>query len=107
GHTLGMFQIETAAGTKLVRRFRPQSVLELSDIGALVRPGPMRSGLTKAYLRRRAGEEPVHYADPRLERFLAPTQGVMIYVDQVVAAGHQFVDGCVAHGMDKADATVL
>lgn len=137
GHTLGMFQIETAAGTKLVRRFRPQSVLELSDIGALVRPGPMRSGLTEAYLRRRAGEEPVHYADPRLERFLAPTQGVMIYqeqvmqacmtlagydsteadgvrkilgkkkVDQVVAAGHQFVDGCVAHGMDKADATVL
>src|SRR5690606_36606118 len=72
GHTLGMFQIETAAGTKLVRRFRPQSVLELSDIGALVRPGPMRSGLTEAYLRRRAGEEPVHYADPRLERFLAP-----------------------------------
>src|SRR5690606_14650389 len=64
GHTLGMFQIETAAGTKLVRRFRPQSVLELSDIGALVRPGPMRSGLTEAYLRRRAGEEPVHYAHP-------------------------------------------
>lgn len=137
GHTLGMFQIETASGTRLAKRMRPASVADLADMGSIVRPGPMRSGLTEAYLRRRAGEEPVHFAEPRLEEFLAPTQGVMIFqeqvmqacmvlagytsteadgvrkilgkkkVDQVKEAGHKFVDGCVAGGMDKADAQVL
>lgn len=137
GHTLGMFQIETASGTRLAKRMRPGSVADLADMGSIVRPGPMRSGLTEAYLRRRAGEEPVHFAEPRLESFLAPTQGVMIFqeqvmqacmvlagyssteadgvrkilgkkkVDQVKEAGHKFVDGCVAGGMDKADAQVL
>jgi DNA polymerase-3 subunit alpha len=131
GNTLGMFQIETTSGTKLVRRLKPTNLGELSDVGALVRPGPTRSGLTEAYLRRREGTEPVNFADPRMEEFLAPTQGVMIYqeqvmqaamvlagydsteadgvrkilgkkkVDQVIQAGHRFVDGCVAGGMDK------
>lgn len=137
GHTLGMFQIETASGTRLAKRMHPTSISNLADMGSIVRPGPMRSGLTEAYLRRRAGEEPVHVPDPRLEASLLPTQGVMIFqeqvmqacmtlagydsteadgvrkilgkkkVDQVVEAGHKFVDGCVAHGMDKNAAKVL
>lgn len=137
GHTLGMFQIETASGTRLARRMMPRSIADLADMGSIVRPGPMRSGLTESYLRRRAGEEPVSFPDDRLERFLAPTQGVMIFqeqvmqacmtlagydsteadgvrkilgkkkVDQTIEAGHKFVDGCVAHGMAKADAQVL
>lgn len=137
GYTLGMFQIETASGTRLAKRMQPRSIADLADMGSIVRPGPMRSGLTESYLRRRAGEEPVHFPDPRLEEFLRPTQGVMIFqeqvmqacmtlagytsteadgvrkilgkkkVDQVVQAGHKFVDGCVAYGMDKASAQVL
>lgn len=137
GHTLGMFQIETTSGTKLMRRMKPRSVEDLADAGALVRPGPMRSGLTESYLRRRAGEENVSFPDPRMEQFLAPTQGVMIYqeqvmqacmelagydsteadgvrkilgkkkVDQVTDAGYKFVDGCVAGGMEKNSAQIL
>lgn len=137
GHTAGMFQIETASGTRLARRMLPASIADLADMGSIVRPGPMRSGLTESYLRRRAGEEPVSFPDDRLERFLAPTQGVMIFqeqvmqacmtlagyssteadgvrkilgkkkVDQVVEAGYKFVDGCVAHGMDRDTAKVL
>jgi DNA polymerase-3 subunit alpha len=137
GHTLGMFQIETASGTRLARRMLPASISDLADMGSIVRPGPMRSGLTEAYLRRRAGEEPVEFPDPRLEEFLAPTQGVMIFqeqvmqacmtlagydsteadavrkilgkkqVDKVAAAGHKFVDGCVANGMDRNAAILL
>jgi DNA polymerase III alpha subunit len=137
GNTLGMFQIETVAGTRLVRRLQPTNLAELSDVGALVRPGPTRSGLTEAYLRRREGTETVNFPDPRMEEFLAPTQGVMIYqeqvmqaamalagydsteadgvrkilgkkkVDQVVEAGRKFVDGCVVNGMDKDAAAHL
>lgn len=137
GHTLGMFQIETSSGTRLALRMKPASIADLADMGSIVRPGPMRSGLTESYLRRKAGEEPVDFPDPRLEQFLASTQGVMIFqeqvmqacmelagytsteadgvrkilgkkkVDQVVEAGHKFVDGCVEHGMDRDAARLL
>lgn len=137
GNTMGMFQIETASGTRLAKRLCPQSISDLADMGSVVRPGPMRSGLTEVYLRRRAGEEPVSFPDARMEEFLKPTQGVMIFQEQVmqacmtlagydsteadavrkilgkkqvakvVEAGYKFVDGCVANGMLKADAQVL
>ena len=137
GYTLGMFQIETASGTRLAKRLLPLTISDLADMGSVVRPGPMRSGLTEVYLRRRAGEEPVSFPDARMEEFLKPTQGVMIFQEQVmqacmtlagydsteadavrkilgkkqvakvVQAGYKFVDGCVANGMLKADAQVL
>lgn len=84
--TLGIFQIETSAGTKLCQRMGPRSLQELCDMITLVRPGPMRSGLTETYLRRRAGLEPVSYPDPRMEQVLGPTWGCMIYQEQIMQA---------------------
>lgn len=85
GWTLGMFQIETVSGTRLTRRFRPTSLAELSDVITLVRPGPMRSGLTEIYFRRRKGDEDVSYADARLERLLSKTYGTMLYQEDIMA----------------------
>ncbi len=137
GYTKGIFQVETASGTRLAKRMLPTSIADLSDMGSIVRPGPSRSGLTETYLRRRAGEEAVSFPDPRLEAILAPTQGVMIYQEQVMAAcmilagftsteaddvrkilgkkrvdkvqdaGYKFVAGCVNGGMDRKVATDL
>lgn len=84
GHTLGIFQIETPGSTRDVKELQPRSLNELADVISLVRPGPKRSGLTEIYLRRKRGEESVTYADPRLESILAPTQGVMVYQEQIL-----------------------
>jgi DNA polymerase-3 subunit alpha len=84
--TLGIFQIETHAGTRLCQRMGPKSLQELCDMITLVRPGPMRSGLTETYLRRRAGLEPVSYPDPRMEQVLGSTWGCMIYQEQIMQA---------------------
>ncbi len=85
GRTLGLFQIETASGTRLTRRMQPGDLYDLAAVMTVVRPGPMRSGLTESYLRRRAGIEEVTYLDPRLEDFLGDTYGSMIYQEQVMA----------------------
>jgi DNA polymerase-3 subunit alpha len=84
GNTLGMFQIETHAGTRLATRMKPQNMQELADMTTIVRPGPMRSGLTDTYLKRRAGEEIVTYNDPRLEAITGDSQGCPIYQDHVL-----------------------
>jgi DNA polymerase-3 subunit alpha len=84
GWTLGIFQIETQSGTRLTRRFQPQTVAELADVITLVRPGPMRSGLTETYFRRRNGEEEVNVPDPRLEPVLVKTNGCMLYQEDIM-----------------------
>ncbi|MEV7675162.1 DNA polymerase III subunit alpha [Streptomyces sp. NPDC088752] len=100
-HTLGIFQIETPSGTRLCDRMRPRNIGELADMITIVRPGPMNSGLTDAYLRRRAGEQAVTYPDPRLERVLAPTYGAMIYQEQVMAVTR------IIAGYDESEADTV
>lgn len=137
GHTLGVFQVETSSGTRLMRRLRPGNLNEFADVLTLVRPGPKRSGLQDLYIRRRDGLEEVTYADPRLEPVLSKTYGTMLYqedimatcmvlagydsakadevrsilgkkkVELVVPAGREFVEGCVANGMDRGAAEHL
>jgi DNA polymerase-3 subunit alpha len=85
GWTLGVFQIETNLGTRTTKQLQPRNLAELSDVITLGRPGPMRSGLDKLYMRRRSGEEALAYADPRLEKVLAKTWGVMIYQEDIMA----------------------
>lgn len=85
GWTLGVFQVGTNAGTRLVRRFKPTTVDELAAVITLVRPGPMRSGLTETYFRRRNGEEEVYYPDPRLESVLGGTYGCMLFQEDIMA----------------------
>lgn len=131
GDTLGIFQIETSTGTRLTERFKPRSIADLCAILTLVRPGPMRSGLTDSYIRRRDGREPVTYAHPLLEPVLKNTYGTMIYqedimgtvkviagydsaeadqvrkilgkkkVDKVAAEGQRFVSRSVERGVDR------
>lgn len=101
GHTLGIFQIETSTGTREVKRFRPMSLDELADVITLMRPGPMRSGLTETYFRRKFGQEEVTYLDPRLEPILSKTYGAMIYQEQVMKT-------CmVLAGYDETEADVV
>lgn len=84
GQTLGLFQVETRAGTRLVRRFQPYSVHDLAAVMTLVRPGPSRSGLTETYLKRRAGQEQVTFPEPRLESVLGETYGCLIYQEDIM-----------------------
>jgi DNA polymerase-3 subunit alpha len=84
GDTLGIFQIETGDGTKLSKRMQPRSVADLAAIGALVRPGPRRSGLTETYIRRRFGEETTVAAHPLLEELLGRTYQCMVYQEDIM-----------------------
>jgi DNA polymerase-3 subunit alpha len=137
GDTLGVFQIETSSGTRLTREFKPNNLNELSDILTLVRPGPMRSGLTRTYMNRRAGLEAISVPDPRLKEVLKRSWGCLLYqedimatcmalalydgeeadkvrkilgkkkVEAVVQEGKKFLAGAIANGMTEQAANDL
>lgn len=84
GSTLGVFTFETTSMTELVRRIRPDSIAVLAATNALGRPGPMRSGATELFIRRRAGREEVVYDHPLMEQVVSSTYGLILFQEQVM-----------------------
>jgi len=88
GYTLGIFQFESKGFQKLSRRAKPRTIIDLADLNALHRPGPIRSGIMHEWLLRRSGKSenvPVH---PFYDRATVGTQGLMLYQEQIMGIVH-------------------
>ncbi len=101
GRTAGVFQFESPLATDMLRQLRVDRFDDLVATNALVRPGPLDSGMHQVYARRKRGEEPVTYPLPELEEVLAPTYGVIIYQEQVMLIANLLA------GYSLAEADVL
>jgi DNA polymerase III alpha subunit len=66
----------------LLRRMKPETVYELTQALALIRPGPTESGMKEALLRAR--EKRQTFREPLLEKILPETGGLLLYEEQVM-----------------------
>lgn len=84
GLTAGVFQLEGAGMTELLKSQSPKSLEDLAVLVAAYRPGPLGSEGMKEYLAVRKGEDIPHYLIPELEPILADTNGWMVYQEQIM-----------------------
>ncbi|MFC1574880.1 DNA polymerase III subunit alpha [Gemmatimonadota bacterium] len=84
GGTSGIFQFESSLALDKLRAMRCDRFEDLVATNALIRPGPLDSGMTDVYIRRKLGQEPVRYPHPDLEKVLEPTHGIIVYQEQVM-----------------------
>ncbi len=82
GHTVGVFQMASTGMTKWLVDLKPTSVHDINAMVALYRPGPME--FIPEYIARKQDPSRVKYIDTRLEKYLAPTFGILIYQDDVM-----------------------
>jgi len=101
GRTSGIFQFESNLATDALQRMRCDRFNDIVAANALLRPGPLDSGMHLVYIRRKRGEEPVRYALPELKEILEPTYGVIVYQEQVMRIAN------VLAGYSLAEADVL
>jgi DNA polymerase-3 subunit alpha len=101
GGTGGVFQFESSLALDKLRGMKCDRFNDLVATNALIRPGPLDSGMTDVYIRRKLGLEPVRYPHPALEQTLEPTYGVIVYQEQVMRIGQ------VLAGYSLGDADVL
>jgi len=101
GGTAGIFQFESALATEKLRAMRCDRFDDLIAVNALIRPGPLDSGMTDVYIRRKRGMEEVEFPHPELEEILEPTYGVITYQEQVMRTAN------VLAGFSLAEADVL
>ena len=84
GKTLGVFQLESSGMASLLKRLSPSGLEDLIAALSLYRPGPLDSGMTEQYLKRKNGQAKVEYPHKRLQEVLKDTYGVILYQEQVM-----------------------
>ena len=135
GDTVGVFQLEGAGMRDVLKRMKPNRFEDIIALVALYRPGPMDN--IPKYIKVKLDEEKPDYLHPSLQPILEETFGIMIYQEQVmqvaqVLAGYSlggadllrramgkkiqsemdaqkksFVEGAVARGVKKAQASMI
>ncbi|HEX5421343.1 MAG TPA: DNA polymerase III subunit alpha, partial [Gammaproteobacteria bacterium] len=132
--TTAVFQLESRGMRDLIKRLKPDRFGDIVAINALFRPGPMQ--MADEFIERKHSRGArVDYLHPLLEPVLKPTNGVILYQEQVmqiaqVLAGYSlggadllrramgkkkpeemakqrsiFVSGALERGVDEAVAT--
>ena len=80
--TSGVFQFESGGMRDILRRYKPDTVEELTQLNALFRPGPM--DMIDDFIERKWGRRKVEYLLPPLEAILKDSLGVIVYQEQVM-----------------------
>jgi DNA polymerase III subunit alpha len=87
---IGIFQFEGRATRLVGRDLKPDNFLELVDVNALSRPGPLFSGTTAEYIKVKHGEMEPTRIHPVIDRIAAGTKGQIIYQEQILHALAEF-----------------
>ena len=97
--TIGASQVESRAQQQSVVRTQPRRFRDLINQCAIIRPGPIVSGMVHPYNRRRLGLEKVHYLHPSLEPITRDTLGIFLFQEQIIL-GVMALTGCTAGEAD-------
>ncbi len=87
---IGVFQFEGRATRLVGRDLKPDDFLELVDVNALSRPGPLFSGTTAEYIDVKHGRREPTRIHPVIDRIAAGTKGQIIYQEQILHALAEF-----------------
>ncbi|WEK82814.1 MAG: DNA polymerase III subunit alpha [Mycoplasma sp.] len=97
GNTVGIFQLESAGMTNLIKRVIPKSIEDISICSSLYRPGPQKS--IDKYLQNRKNPNSVHYLNNDVKEILSSTYNIIIYQEQVI----QIVQKIAGFSLAQAD----
>ncbi len=111
--TSGVFQFESGGMRDVLRRYKPNTVEDLTALNALYRPGPIQGGMVDEFIERKWGRRAVEYELPELEPILRETLGVMLYQEQVMQISNKLAGFSLSQAdmlrraMGKKDATEM
>ncbi len=97
GHTLGIFQLESAGMQNFMTNLKPDSFEDIIAGISLYRPGPMESIPT--YIKNKKNTEEIEYIHKILEPTLKVTYGCMVYQEQVM----KIVRDVAGYSMARSD----
>ncbi len=97
GETTGVFQLESPGMRRNIKELKPTSLLDISAMIALYRPGPMEH--IETFIDAKHGKTEARYPHPVLKDILEETYGVIVYQDQVLL----IVQALAGYSLGEAD----
>ena len=85
----GIFQFEGVALQSVAKQINISEFKDLEVLSAICRPGPLVSGNTTKWVRRRMKHEDINYPHEFFREFIEDTLGVIIYQEQVMQIGRE------------------
>jgi len=82
GETIGLFQLNGTGMTRFLVDLKPSTIHDINAMVALYRPGPLES--IPQYIERKHDATKIEYLDPRLQKILDRSYGVITYQDDVM-----------------------
>ena len=99
GLTTAVFQLESRGMKELIKKLLPDCFNDIIALVALFRPGPLESGMVDDYVNVKHKRKAAEYAHPILEPILEPTNGVILYQEQVMQIARE-LSGYTLGGAD-------
>jgi DNA polymerase-3 subunit alpha len=99
GETTGVFQFESEGMKKWLKKLKPSSFEDLIALIALYRPGPMQ--FIQNYIEGKQKKKKIEYLHPKLKPILEPTNGVLIFQEQLMQIAKDLA------GFSLAEADIL
>lgn len=88
GDTTGIFQFESEGMKNFLRKLNPETLDDIFAAIALFRPGPSQN--IDSYILRKEGKEKIDYLDDSLIGILKPTNGIIIYQEQIIGIANTY-----------------
>ena len=102
GKWMGVFQFTEKGAQSLAKRAQPASIIDISAITSIYRPGPLSAGVDKAYVQAVNDPLSVKYENEIVEEITQETSGFLIFQEQIALLANR-----LGKGISLDDANLL
>ncbi len=89
GKWAGIFQFTEKGAQNFCKRAKPRSIIDISAITSIFRPGPLSAGVDQQYIDAKEGYKYVEYIHPIVKEVTEETHGFLIFQEQIALLAHK------------------
>ena len=99
---MGIFQFTEKGAQSLAKRAQPTSIIDISAITSIYRPGPLSAGVDKSYVQAVRDPLSIKYENEIVEELTRETRGFLIFQEQIALLANR-----LGKGISLDDANLL
>jgi len=89
GNFAGTFQFTETGAQNFCVKAKPNSIIDISAITSIFRPGPLSAGVDQEYVDAKEGLKHIEYIHPIVEEVTKETHGFLIFQEQIALLAHK------------------
>ena len=93
GKWAGIFQFTEKGAQEFCTRAKPTSIIDLSAITSIYRPGPLSADVDDKYVEAKNSPQYIRYLHPIVQEVTEDTYGFLIFQEQIAILAHRLGEG--------------